>query len=77
MSFVKQLGVSPQKAMKTPSETQYVIRSIGSQLRSFRLCFEENSVSLMTNVTVILNTLANLISKLNFYKLIPYPMDNC
>ena len=21
--------------------------------------------------------LANLISKLNFYKLIPYPMDNC
>ena len=24
-----------------------------------------------------LNKIANLISKLNFYKLIPYPMDNC
>ena len=24
-----------------------------------------------------LGKLANLISKLNFYKLIPYPMDNC
>ena len=23
------------------------------------------------------NKFANLISKLNFYKLIPYPMDNC
>ena len=23
------------------------------------------------------NKIANLISKLNFYKLIPYPMDNC
>ena len=23
------------------------------------------------------NSFANLISKLNFYKLIPYPMDNC
>ena len=24
-----------------------------------------------------LQQFANLISKLNFYKLIPYPMDNC
>ena len=24
-----------------------------------------------------LDKIANLISKLNFYKLIPYPMDNC
>ena len=26
---------------------------------------------------VFANKIANLISKLNFYKLIPYPMDNC
>ena len=25
----------------------------------------------------LLQKIANLISKLNFYKLIPYPMDNC
>ena len=27
--------------------------------------------------TKIGDKIANLISKLNFYKLIPYPMDNC
>ena len=26
---------------------------------------------------MVLKKIANLISKLNFYKLIPYPMDNC
>ena len=25
----------------------------------------------------VTNKFANLINKLNFYKLIPYPMDNC
>ena len=28
-------------------------------------------------IQIIDNNIANLISKLNFYKLIPYPMDNC
>ena len=26
---------------------------------------------------ILVHEIANLISKLNFYKLIPYPMDNC
>ena len=29
------------------------------------------------NYTKYIHEFANLISKLNFYKLIPYPMDNC
>ena len=28
-------------------------------------------------IELVVNKLASLISKLNFYKLIPYPMDNC
>ena len=35
------------------------------------------SVCSPTNLPIFTHKIANLISKLNFYKLIPYPMDNC
>ena len=35
------------------------------------------SKGLSHGVSPIFLKIANLISKLNFYKLIPYPMDNC
>ena len=47
---------------------------------------DEKGFHLMTALLVLeminynwlhLRKIANLISKLNFYKLIPYPMDNC
>ena len=37
----------------------------------------QSSVSYIKVPILLSRQLANLISKLNFYKLIPYPMDNC
>ena len=36
-----------------------------------------DKIALCRTVKQIESKFANLISKLNFYKLIPYPMDNC
>ena len=38
---------------------------------------ENNTLTALTGCGVKTYKIANLISKLNFYKLIPYPMDNC
>ena len=40
-------------------------------------CKQNMSFIVFHRVVYFMKRIANLISKLNFYKLIPYPMDNC
>ena len=72
-----QLWMSDNKLKLNPDKTEFIVIGAKDRYKWLSDTFPVNILGNCLSPTDVARNFANLISKLNFYKLIPYPMDNC